>query len=41
MADKVTTIQRSKVAKRIGKVPEDVMRGIDRAVLVFLGLDGI
>jgi mRNA interferase MazF len=38
MADKVTTIPVKKVGERIGAVPADVMRVVDRTILVFLGL---
>jgi mRNA interferase MazF len=40
MADKITTVARSKLQKRVGKLAdEDVIR-LNRVVLVFLGLAG-
>ena len=40
MVDKITTVAKSKLQKRIGKLAdEDVIR-LNRAVLVFLGLAG-
>lgn len=40
MADKVTTVPRTKLGKRIGRLSDaDVLR-LNRAVLVFLGLAG-
>jgi mRNA interferase MazF len=38
MVDKVTTVARSKVGKRIGRLDDrDIMR-LNRAIAVFLGL---
>lgn len=38
MVDKVTTVSRNKLGKRIGRLgPEDMLR-LDRALMVFLGL---
>lgn len=40
MADKITTVARVKLGKRIGSLDdEDVVR-LNRAVMVFLGLAG-
>jgi len=40
MADKITTVQKSKIGSRIGRLAdEDVVR-LNRAVLVFLGIAG-
>ena len=40
MVDKITTVTRSKLQKRVGRLAdEDVIR-VNRAVLVFLGLAG-
>jgi mRNA interferase MazF len=40
MVDKITTVAKSKVGKQIGRLDdEDVVR-LDRAVVVFLGLAG-
>ncbi len=38
MVDKITTVQKSKIGKRIGQLsPEDIIR-LNQAVVVFLGL---
>jgi mRNA interferase MazF len=40
MVDKVTTVPKTKVGRRIGRLDhEDVLR-LNRAILVFLGLAG-
>jgi mRNA interferase MazF len=40
MVDKITTVPRSKLGERIGRLrDEDVVR-LDRAILVFLGIAG-
>ena len=40
MADKVTTVPRSKLGRRVGRLDdEDVLR-LNQAILVFLGLAG-
>ena len=40
MVDKITTVAKSKVGKQIGRLDdEDVVR-LNRAVIVFLGLAG-
>ena len=38
MVDKMTTIRRERLDRRIGSLSVDDMRQIDRAVLVFLGI---
>lgn len=38
MADKITTLPRSKLGKRIGALDDEDMLRLDRAVMVFLGL---
>ena len=40
MVDKITTVEKSKLQKRIGKLGEEDMIRLNRAVLVFLGLAG-
>jgi mRNA interferase MazF len=40
MVDKITTIPRTKVGQRIGKLADEDMVRLNRAVLVFLGLAG-
>ncbi|MDP9440649.1 MAG: type II toxin-antitoxin system PemK/MazF family toxin [Actinomycetota bacterium] len=40
MVDKVTTISRSKLGDRIGRLADDDVVRLSRAVLVFLGLAG-
>jgi mRNA interferase MazF len=40
MADKLTTVARSKLHKRVGKLADEDMIRLNRAVLVFLGLAG-
>lgn len=40
MVDKITTVAKSKLQKRVGKVAHDDMIRLNRAVLVFLGLSG-
>ena len=40
MVDKITTVAKSKLQKRIGKLGEEDMNRLNRAVLVFLGLAG-
>ena len=40
MVDKITTVAKSKLQKRIGKLGEEDMIRLNRAVLVFLGLAG-
>lgn len=38
MADKVTTVQRSRLAQRIGQLADDDLLRLNRSLLVFLGL---
>lgn len=40
MVDKVTTVPRSKLGERIGRLRDEDMVRLGRAVLVFLGLAG-
>jgi mRNA interferase MazF len=40
MADKVTTVRRSRLGERIGRLSDEEMVRVNRAVLVFLGLAG-
>ena len=38
MADKVTTVQRSRLGLRIGQLADDVLLRLNRSLVVFLGL---
>ena len=40
MVDKITTVAKSKMQKRVGRLTEEDMVRVNRAVLVFLGLAG-
>lgn len=40
MVDKVTTVPRSKLGERIGRLSDEQMIALDRSMLVFLGLAG-
>jgi mRNA interferase MazF len=40
MVDKITTIPRSKVGERLGRLSDEQMVALGRAVLVFCGLAG-
>jgi mRNA interferase MazF len=40
MVDKITTVQRSKLAKRAGQLGDEDLIRLGRAILVFLGLAG-
>ncbi len=40
MADKITTVPKSKVGRRIGRLDDEDILRLNRAVLVFLGLAG-
>ena len=40
MVDKVTTVRRERLSRRIGSLSPADMRQIDRAILVFLGIAG-
>lgn len=39
MVDKLTTLPRRKLGRRIGQLNEGDLRKVDEAILVFLGLD--
>ena len=38
MVDKITTVRRERLSRRIGAISAKEMREIDRAILVFLGI---
>ncbi len=38
MVDKITTVRKNRIGKRIGKLEHGDMAGLDRAVATFLGL---
>ena len=40
MVDKITTVRRERLSRRIGSLSAAEMRQIDRAILVFLGIAG-
>ena len=40
MADKITTVRRERLSRRIGSLSATDMRRIDRAILLFLGIAG-
>jgi mRNA interferase MazF len=40
MVDKITTIRRSKLGERVGRLSSEDMVRLDRAIVVFLGLAG-
>ena len=40
MVDKITTVAKSKLHKRVGKLADDDMIRVNRAVVMFLGLAG-
>jgi mRNA interferase MazF len=40
MVDKVTTVQRSKLGERIGRLGDEDMVRLGRAIVVFFGLAG-
>jgi mRNA interferase MazF len=40
MVDKITTVRRSKLGERIGRLGDDDMVRLGRAIMVFLGLAG-
>lgn len=40
MVDKVTTVQRSKLGERIGRLDDQDMVRLSRAIMVFFGLAG-
>jgi mRNA interferase MazF len=41
MLDKITTVAKTKLGSRIGRLDDDEIRRLNRAMLVFLGLAGI
>jgi mRNA interferase MazF len=40
MVDKITTVRRSKLGERIGRLSNEDLVRLDRAIVVFLGLAG-
>ena len=40
MVDKITTVARTKVGRRIGRLDDEDMVRLNRAIVVFLGLGG-
>ena len=40
MVDKITTVRRSKLGERVGRLSSEDMVRLDRAIVVFLGLAG-
>ncbi len=40
MVDKITTVRRARLRRRIGVLSTSDMRQVDRAILVFLGIAG-
>jgi mRNA interferase MazF len=40
MADKVTTVPRTKLGQRVGRLSDEDMLRLNRALLIFLGLAG-
>lgn len=40
MVDKLTTVHRSRLAKRVGQIAEEDLIRLGRAIVVFLGLAG-
>jgi len=38
MVDKITTVSRSKLGDRVGRLPDDDMARLARSIVVFLGL---
>lgn len=38
MVDKITTVPRARVGNRVGRLSDDDLTRLDRAILVFLGL---
>jgi len=39
MVDKITKVRRSNLGRRVGRLAAPEMRAMNRAMLVFLGLD--
>jgi mRNA interferase MazF len=40
MVDRITTVRRSKLGERVGRLSSEDMVRLDRAIVVFLGLAG-
>lgn len=40
MVDKITTISREKLGEKVGRLSDDDMVGLGRALIVFFGLAG-
>ena len=40
MIDKITTVRRSNLGERLGRVPSGLLADIERSIMVFLGLAG-
>ncbi len=40
MVDKITTVPRSKLGERVGRLSDEELVRLGRAILVFLGLAG-
>lgn len=40
MIDKITTVRRSNLGERVGRVPSALLVDIERSIMVFLGLAG-
>lgn len=38
MADKITTVRRDQLGRRIGRLPTTVLLDLERAIVVFLGI---
>ena len=38
MIDKLTTVRRTSLGERVGRVPTTLMADIERSIMVFLGL---
>jgi mRNA interferase MazF len=40
MVDKITTVPKSKIGARVGRLDDEDLARLNRAILVFLGLAG-
>jgi mRNA interferase MazF len=40
MVDKITTIPRTKVGRRVGRLEDEVLHAVDTALMIHLGLAG-
>lgn len=40
MIDKITTVRRASLGRRIGRIPSALLADIERSIMVFLGLAG-